>query len=89
MTSTTVKLAKDGNSVAVRLPKTVLALSGLHGTVHMDVKRGQITLRNTRTPRAGWEGQIAHIIATDPKALADDEELDDWEVTISDGLEKN
>ena len=45
MVSITTKLIKDGNSVAVRLPKTVLAMSGLHGEVQLEVEKGQVTLR--------------------------------------------
>jgi antitoxin component of MazEF toxin-antitoxin module len=60
MTAIITRLIKDGNSTAVRLPRTVLAMSGLSGEIQMEVKRGQITLRQTplTRPRAGWAEQI-------------------------------
>lgn len=86
MTTITTKLIKDGNSVAVRLPKTVLAMSGLSDKVQMDVKKGQITLRAPHKNREGWDIKIASVIKSNPSALCDDTELDDWDVTINDGI---
>ena len=40
MTTIAAKLIRDGNSVAVRLPKTVLIMSGLSDDVQMEVKTG-------------------------------------------------
>jgi len=85
-TTLTTKLVKDGNSIAVRLPKSVLALSGLTDSVQMEVKRGQVILRSTPSPRSGWKKQIAHVAAASPAALLPDQELNDWEVTSNDGL---
>ena len=50
MTTITSKLIKDGNSVAVRLPKPLLVMSGLHDLVRLEAKRGQIIL--TCSPEA-------------------------------------
>jgi len=45
--------------MAVRPPKPMLAMSGLQGTVLIDVKRGQITLRAAdKNPQAGWRQKI-------------------------------
>lgn len=86
MTTITTKLVRDGNSVAVRLPKTVLAMSGLREDVQMEVKHGQITLRSAHKPRSGWKEQMAQTVRTNPKAAQLDDELNDWDVTTSDGL---
>ncbi len=87
MTTITTKLVKDGNSVAVRLPKHLLALSGLHTDVQMEVKKGMITLRAVSTPRSEWREHIARIIETDPRARALDQDLEAWETTVSDGFD--
>ncbi len=51
MTTITTKLIRDGNSMAVRIPKTILAMSGLNGsngtggmggTIRMEAKNGQV-----------------------------------------------
>lgn len=86
MTTITTKLIRDGNSVAVRLPKTVLAMSGLRDDIQMDVKYGQITLRSSQKNRADWPKKIANILANDPKATLVDKELSEWDITSSDGL---
>lgn len=88
MTTIKTKLVKDGNSVAIRLPKTVLTMSGLIDDVQMEVKRGQVILRPARTPRSNWKEHIAAIVASNPNATKIDPELEDWEVTIQDGVVK-
>lgn len=75
------KLIKDGNSTAVRLPKTALELSGLSGTVELVVKDGQIILKKPKAARFGWSDAV---VADKP---AYDTELDDWDVLAGEGLE--
>lgn len=88
MVSITTKLIKDGNSTAVRLPKTLLAMSGLQGFVQLEAKRGQIIIkRQKRQPREGWAEQIKHVLATNPKALQPDSELETWDTLAGDGLD--
>ncbi len=86
MTTIITKLVRDGNSVAVRLPKTVLAMSGLRDDVQMEVRKGKITLRSARKPRSGWKEQMAQVVEANPEALLADDELNDWDVTSNDGL---
>ena len=87
MASITTKLVKDGNSIAVRIPKAVLAMGGLEDEVKMEVTQGQIILSSTKSSRADWQRQIDHVLATNPGALAPDPELDAWDVTAGDGLD--
>lgn len=87
MATIPTKLVKDGNSMAVRLPKAVLTLSGLRENVQMEVKHGQIVLRSAHAPRAGWKEQIARVAATKPAAASEDD-LTAWETTIADGLDE-
>ena len=89
MATISTKLIRDGNSVAIRLPKTVLIMSGLRDDVQMEVKHGQITLRSAATPRAEWKERIAQIIAANPTVNLLDDELNDWEMTSGDGLDKH
>ena len=86
MTTIATKLIRDGNSVAVRLPKTVLAMSGLRDDVQMEVRKGQITLRSAHKARSGWKEQIAKVAASGLKLSPSDQELNDWDATSSDGL---
>jgi len=86
MTTITTKLIRDGNSVAVRLPKTVLAMSGLRDNIQMEVREGQITLRSVTNSRSGWKEQMIKIVSSDPKSLQSDIELNDWDTTSNDGL---
>jgi antitoxin component of MazEF toxin-antitoxin module len=86
MTTITTKLIRDGNSVAVRLPKTVLAMSGLRDDIQMEVREGQITLRSVTNSRSGWKEQMIKIVSSDPKSLQSDIELNDWDTTSNDGL---
>jgi antitoxin component of MazEF toxin-antitoxin module len=89
MTTITTKLIRDGNSVAIRLPKTVLIMSGLRDEVRMEVRHGQITLRSARTPRSEWRARIATVVASNPIANLLDEELNDWDITSNDGIDHN
>lgn len=66
MTTITTKLIRDSNSVAIRLPKTVLVMSGLKDSIKMEVREGQITLSSANNPRFGWKEQIAQVVFSDP-----------------------
>lgn len=88
MATISTKLVKDGNSLAIRLPKAVLALSGLRENVQMEVKQGQIVLRSAHAPRIGWKEQIAKVATTNPLAKVRDEELSAWDATGADGLDQ-
>lgn len=86
MTSISTKLVKDGNSVAVRIPKTALAMSGLRDEVNMEIREGQIILTSAKLPRSDWSERIAKVLAANPDALSPDAELADWDITLSDGI---
>ncbi|MGH7195209.1 MAG: AbrB/MazE/SpoVT family DNA-binding domain-containing protein [Candidatus Saccharimonadales bacterium] len=89
MTTITTKLVKDGNSMAVRLPKQVLAMSGLTGVVQLDVRRGAIILRTPTKARPGWRQQIEREIAAHGQPATIDDYGDlraEIEATLKDGL---
>jgi antitoxin component of MazEF toxin-antitoxin module len=90
MTSLTTKLVPDGNSMAIRIPKQVLTMSGLSGAVQLTVKRGQITIRTPRNPREGWKQQIEQeIVANGLPAMVDNygDMLAEIDATLGDGLD--
>jgi antitoxin component of MazEF toxin-antitoxin module len=86
MTAITTKLIQDGNSKAVRLPKALLTLSGLHGSVQLEAKKGQIIIKQAQKfPRAGWKEQI-EIVLREESHIKDDD-FADLDATSSDGLD--
>ena len=85
MTYISTKLVKDGNSMAIRLPKTLLAMSGLYGFVQLEAKEGQIIIKQDKKhPREGWEVQINKVLAEE--ANLKDDDFADMNVAIVDGL---
>jgi antitoxin component of MazEF toxin-antitoxin module len=86
MNTITAKLVKDGNSIAIRLPKVVLELSGLHDTVGLVAKKGQIVVSQAKKARADWPLKMQELIATNAK-IAKNDEFRDWDNTLSDGLD--
>ena len=58
MNSIHTNLTSSGNSVAVRLPKQLLEMSGLRGAVKLEAKEGQIVISNADDIHAGWDVQI-------------------------------
>jgi antitoxin component of MazEF toxin-antitoxin module len=56
-------LTTSGNSVAVRLPKELLRMSGLTDTVILEVHDGQIIIRKADNPREGWSEKTNELLA--------------------------
>ena len=87
----TTNLTTSGNSVAVRLPKELLRMSGLTKKVSLQAKNGQIIISNAPNPRHGWKNQIEQELKAHGKlSMVDDygdmsQEID---ATLSDGLSK-
>lgn len=86
MTTITAKLIKDGNSTALRLPKTLLDMSGLHDSVQLEAKKGQIVIKQEMNhPRKGWKEQIDKILAEE--AQTEDDDFSDMDIASGDGLD--
>ncbi len=81
MASIRTKLVRDGNSTSVRIPKTLLEMSGLSGMVEIEASRGIVTIRETKNPRAGWAEAIQK---ADAQCI--DPELADWDALAGDSL---
>lgn len=78
------KLTTSGNSVAVRLPKELLRMSGLGEMVKLEAKKGKIIISKNANPREGWTSQIKSLMETgkDPT-----QEFDDMKGASADGLD--
>lgn len=78
------KLTTSGNSVAVRLPKELLQMSGLGEKVTLEAKKDKIIISKAANPREGWAEQIDDYLAKygDPTA-----EFEDMKSADNDGLD--
>jgi antitoxin MazE len=75
------RIIRIGNSQGVRIPKKLLAQSGLGPEVELEVQGQQIIIRTPRHPRDGWE---ASFLRAQAEATPEDEQaeaalLRDWE----------
>jgi antitoxin MazE len=52
------RIIRIGNSQGIRIPKKLLAQSGLGPEVELEVQDQQIIIRSTRHPREGWAESI-------------------------------
>jgi antitoxin component of MazEF toxin-antitoxin module len=83
MNTINTTLTTSGNSVAVRLPKDLLRMSGLSDKVTLEARRGKIIISKISNPREGWSKQIKSLVAKgDPS-----QEFADLTVVASDGLD--
>lgn len=48
------RVVRIGNSRGIRIPKTVIEQCHLHGPIELEVQQGQLVIRSTSRPRAGW-----------------------------------
>jgi antitoxin component of MazEF toxin-antitoxin module len=76
-------LTTSGNSVAVRLPKELLRMSGLTSKVRLEAKQGKIIISKIVDSREGWDEQIKSLIALHGDPTRD---FEDMEAAANDGL---
>jgi antitoxin component of MazEF toxin-antitoxin module len=84
MNAINTTLTTSGNSVAVRLPKGLLRMSGLGNKVKLEARQGKIIISKATETRMGWDAQIAKLIAEhgDPS-----QEFSNMNAANQDGLE--
>jgi len=90
MSTINTTLTTSGNSIAVRLPKDLLKMSGLGKSVSLEAKDGKIIISKAKNPREGWKKQIEKEIATNGlPSMVDDygDMLAELDATIADGLD--
>jgi antitoxin component of MazEF toxin-antitoxin module len=84
MNSINTTLTTSGNSVAVRLPKELLRMSGLSSKVKLEAKNGKIIISKSANPREGWATQIKTLMETEKEPT---QEFRDMDAVSSDGLD--
>ena len=67
------RIIRIGNSRGIRIPKPLLEQTGLTEEVEVIVDGGDIILRSTRRPRAGWSAAFRRSSDEDKQLL--DEEI--------------
>jgi antitoxin MazE len=85
MNAINTTLTTSGNSVAVRLPKSLLQMSGLGNRVQLEARQGKIIISKVTSVREGWSAQIKALVASggDPAA-----EFNDMSAADNDGLKE-
>ncbi len=84
MNAINTSLTTSGNSVAVRLPKELLRMSGLGNKVKLEARQGKIIISKVVNPREDWDAQIKALVLAkgDPA-----EEFEDMKLAKNDGLD--
>jgi antitoxin component of MazEF toxin-antitoxin module len=79
MNAINTTLTTSGNSVAVRLPKDLLRMSGLGNRVQLEAKQGKIIISKVANAREGWGAQIKALTLAngDPAEEFDDMRMAD------------
>ena len=50
-----LSIIKIGNSLGIRLPKTVIKQCNFDVTVEAEIKAGKLIISSQKSPRQGWE----------------------------------
>lgn len=72
-------LIKIGNSQGVRLPKTLLAMSGIENDVEIAVIDGTITIRAAKKAREGWAESFQAMAVAGDDQLIDPPIPSEWD----------
>jgi antitoxin component of MazEF toxin-antitoxin module len=83
MNAINTSLTTSGNSVAVRLPKELLRMSGLGNKVKLEARQGKIIISKASNPREGWGDQIKALVIANGNPA---EEFNDMDSARNDGL---
>jgi len=79
--STTIKtrIIKIGNSQGIRIPKTLLELSGIQTEVEIEVKGDHLTIRQIPQLRVGWDHTFMSMAEQQDDKLLDEANLSSWD----------
>ena len=72
-------IIRIGNSQGIRIPKAVLAMSGIEESVEMVVDDGSMIIRPARKPREGWAESFQAMASNEDDLLLDEETPTDWD----------
>ena len=64
------QIIQIGNSQGVRIPKVLLADSGITSEVDLELHPDGILIRNAQMPRAGWDNAFKTMAENDEDELA-------------------
>ncbi|MGH7234171.1 MAG: AbrB/MazE/SpoVT family DNA-binding domain-containing protein [Candidatus Saccharimonadales bacterium] len=76
MSTINTTLTTSGNSVAVRLPKNILKMSGLGNRVKLEAKKDRIIISRADNPREGWTDQIKSLASKNDDPTKEFQDLD-------------
>ena len=71
------QLIAIGNSRGIRIPKSLLEISGLENEIEMEVQGRSLVLKAPDHPRSHWEEAFAKGAATEQSNIKKEEE--EWE----------
>ena len=72
-------IIKIGNSQGVRLPKALLAISGIENDVEIAVTKGAIIIRPAKKARQGWAEHFEAMASYNDDSLLDDRIPTEWD----------
>lgn len=72
-------IIRIGNSQGVRLPKALLAMSGIENDVEIAVINGAIIIRPVKKAREGWAEYFQAMASSGDDALLDDHIPTEWD----------
>ncbi len=75
------QIIKIGNSKGLRLPKTLLDLSGIQDEVELLERDGEIVIRPVKNVREGWAASFQDMAKYGDDALLDEERPSEWDKT--------
>ncbi len=69
------------NAQGIRIPKQLLALTGIEGEICLPVKQGKIVISQPTRPRQGWEAAFKEMAESGDDALVLGDNLleSDWD----------
>jgi antitoxin MazE len=81
MTGESIKthIIKIGNSQGIRIPKALLAMSGIQDSVEISVANGVITIRPARKAREGWAASFQAMDSVGDDAVLDPHVHTEWD----------
>lgn len=84
MNAINTTLTTSGNSVAVRLPKELLKMSGLSSKVMLEARQGKIIISKSTDLRDGWSAKIEALVVANGDPT---QEFGEMRTVSSDGFD--
>jgi antitoxin MazE len=73
------KIVRIGNSMGIRIPKSVLRASGLGQTVDLEPTRKGLLVRRAHQAREGWEDAFRRMASAGDDRLLDRPAMTRWD----------